>query len=91
MQVVKPNARKVRRIQPNVIAGFAGTTADCLTLVDRLEGKLEEYPGRYGAGVYYVLDVIQYACLLSHCMQVSCSVRALSSRSRGGLTDTCGT
>jgi ATP-dependent HslUV protease subunit HslV len=28
-----------------VVAGFAGSTADCLTLIDRLERKLEEYPG----------------------------------------------
>uniref|UniRef100_A0A0G4GXZ1 Uncharacterized protein n=1 Tax=Chromera velia CCMP2878 TaxID=1169474 RepID=A0A0G4GXZ1_9ALVE len=44
--VVKPNAKKVRRLSDNVVAGFAGATADCLTLVDRLEGKLEEYPGQ---------------------------------------------
>eukprot|EP00922_Rhytidocystis_sp_ex-Travisia-forbesii_P026287 GHVS01038496.1.p1 GENE.GHVS01038496.1~~GHVS01038496.1.p1 ORF type:complete len:186 (+),score=35.77 GHVS01038496.1:378-935(+) len=45
-QIVKPNARKIRRIQPNVVMGFAGTTADCFTLFERLEGKLEEYPGQ---------------------------------------------
>ncbi|CEM38449.1 unnamed protein product [Vitrella brassicaformis CCMP3155] len=44
--IIKPNARKLRKLQSNVIAGFAGATADCLTLVDRLEGKLEEYPGQ---------------------------------------------
>eukprot|EP00922_Rhytidocystis_sp_ex-Travisia-forbesii_P005154 GHVS01007538.1.p1 GENE.GHVS01007538.1~~GHVS01007538.1.p1 ORF type:complete len:200 (+),score=37.62 GHVS01007538.1:36-602(+) len=44
--IVKPNARKIRRIQPNVVMGFAGTTADCFTLFERLEGKLEEYPGQ---------------------------------------------
>jgi ATP-dependent HslUV protease, peptidase subunit HslV len=46
--VVKPNARKVRRIGPGdkVIAGFAGSTADCLTLLERLEGHLEQYPGQ---------------------------------------------
>merc|ERR1719160_2127274 len=45
---IKPNAKKVRRIGANgsVVAGFAGTTADCMSLMDRLEGKLEEYPGQ---------------------------------------------
>lgn len=44
--VVKNNARKVRRLGRNdgVIAGFAGATADALTLFERLESKLEEYP-----------------------------------------------
>ena len=59
--VVKPNARKIRRILPKsvggkdekdedknggVIVGFAGSTADAFTLLDRLEGKLDEYPGQ---------------------------------------------
>jgi ATP-dependent HslUV protease subunit HslV len=43
--VMKGNARKVRRIgKGNVIAGFAGATADAFTLLERLEGKLEQYP-----------------------------------------------
>lgn len=44
--VVKPNARKVRRLgtNRNVIAGFAGATADALTLIDRLETKIDEHP-----------------------------------------------
>ncbi|KAJ1488581.1 heat shock protein HslV proteasome-related peptidase subunit [Baffinella frigidus] len=43
--VVKDNARKVRRLQGgNVITGFAGAAVDALTLFDRLEGKLEQYP-----------------------------------------------
>jgi len=46
--VLKSNARKVRRIGPggDVIAGFAGSTADAFTLLERLEGKLEQYPGQ---------------------------------------------
>jgi ATP-dependent HslUV protease subunit HslV len=44
--VVKGNARKVRRIGDDVIAGFAGSTADALTLITTLEGKIEEYPGQ---------------------------------------------
>ena len=44
--IMKGNARKVRRIgaNGNVIAGFAGATADAFTLLERLEAKLEQYP-----------------------------------------------
>ena len=44
--IMKGNARKVRRIgaSGNVIAGFAGATADAFTLLERLEAKLEQYP-----------------------------------------------
>jgi ATP-dependent HslUV protease subunit HslV len=45
--VMKPNARKVRRIgDGSVIAGFAGATADAFTLFERLERKLEQYRGQ---------------------------------------------
>lgn len=46
--VMKPNARKVRRIgdEGKVIAGFAGATADAFTLFERLERKLEQYRGQ---------------------------------------------
>jgi len=45
--VVKGNARKVRRLADGkVIAGFAGATADAFALLDRLEQKLEQYPGQ---------------------------------------------
>lgn len=46
---VKPNALKVRTIGKGknlVMCGFAGVTADCLALLERLELKLEEYPGQ---------------------------------------------
>ena len=44
--IIKSNARKVRRIgQGKVIVGFAGATADAFTLFERLESKLEAYPG----------------------------------------------
>ncbi|KAJ1630293.1 heat shock protein HslV [Pavlovales sp. CCMP2436] len=42
--MMKGNARKVRRLKDNVIVGFAGGTADALTLFERLEGKLQEHP-----------------------------------------------
>lgn len=45
--VMKPNARKVRRIgDGSVIAGFAGATADAFTLFERLERKLEQHRGQ---------------------------------------------
>jgi ATP-dependent HslUV protease subunit HslV len=46
--VMKPNARKVRRIGDGgkVIGGFAGATADAFTLFERLERKLEQYQGQ---------------------------------------------
>ena len=46
--VMKPNARKVRRIGEGgkVVAGFAGATADAFTLFERLEKKLEQYRGQ---------------------------------------------
>lgn len=44
--VIKGNAKKVRRIGDNILVGFAGSTADALTLLERLEKKLEEHPGQ---------------------------------------------
>ena len=45
--IMKGNARKVRPLgSGKVIAGFAGATADAMTLFERLEGKLEQYPGQ---------------------------------------------
>ncbi|MDC4203587.1 MAG: ATP-dependent protease subunit HslV [Candidatus Manganitrophus sp.] len=44
--VMKHNAKKIRRIYNNsILAGFAGATADAFTLVERFEGKLEQYHG----------------------------------------------
>ena len=45
--VIKPNAKKVRRIgEGKVIGGCAGATADAFTLFERLERKLEQYNGQ---------------------------------------------
>ncbi len=45
--VIKANAKKVRRLaKSDVIGGFAGATADAFTLFERLEAKLEQYPGQ---------------------------------------------
>jgi ATP-dependent HslUV protease, peptidase subunit HslV len=45
--VMKPNAKKVRRLHDgSVIGGFAGATADAFTLFERLEAKLERHNGQ---------------------------------------------
>ena len=47
--VIKGTARKVRRLTPggsDVVCGFAGSTADAFTLLERLEKKLEAHPGQ---------------------------------------------
>jgi ATP-dependent HslUV protease subunit HslV len=45
--IIKSNARKVRKIGTgDVIGGFAGATADAFTLFERLESKLERFPGQ---------------------------------------------
>lgn len=47
--VIKGTARKVRRLSSggmDVVAGFAGSTADAFTLLERLEAKLEATPGQ---------------------------------------------
>jgi ATP-dependent HslUV protease subunit HslV len=45
--VMKSNARKVRRLGGgSILAGFAGSTADAFTLLERLEAKLERHPGQ---------------------------------------------
>ena len=47
--IIKGSAQKIRSIKNDeyeVIAGFAGSTADAFTLIERLEEKLEKYPGQ---------------------------------------------
>ena len=47
--IAKPNAKKVRRVQSDkneILVGFAGGTADAMSLLDRLEKKLDQYPGQ---------------------------------------------
>lgn len=47
--MIKGTARKVRKLSPggfDVVAGFAGSTADAFTLLERLETKLEATPGQ---------------------------------------------
>ena len=45
--VIKANAKKVRRLGGGqILAGFAGSTADAFTLLERLEAKLERHPGQ---------------------------------------------
>lgn len=44
--VVKGNARKVRRIGNDILVGFAGSTADAMSLLEKLEKALEVHPGQ---------------------------------------------
>lgn len=44
--IVKSNTNKIRVIKEGTLVGFAGSTADAFTLLERLEGKLDEYPGQ---------------------------------------------
>lgn len=49
--VVKQGANKVRRLyHGNVVAGFAGTTADSMTLFEKFDGYLEKYKGNLARG-----------------------------------------
>ncbi len=44
--VFKGNAKKIRKIQDNVVCGFAGSAADCLALLELLEKEFEKHPGQ---------------------------------------------
>ena len=44
--VFKNTARKLRRIDPDIICGFAGSAADCLALIELLEREFKRYPGQ---------------------------------------------
>jgi len=65
--VVKGNARKVRRLGDNILVGFAGSTADALTLLERLEKKLEEYPGQV-SGLNWIGFALAVTVLLEMCL-----------------------
>ena len=41
----KTDTKKLRRLQENTVVGFAGSVADCYTLLDQLESEIEKYPG----------------------------------------------
>ena len=43
--VFKNTARKLRKVNNEAVVGFAGSAADCITLMDLLEKELEKYPG----------------------------------------------
>lgn len=90
--VVKPNARKIRRLGDDIVVGFAGATADALTLLERLERKLDEYPGMVaavGAGRRWKALLTRIA---SRCAcpppQASCCAPASSWQRPGGLKST---
>ena len=53
--IIKKTATKVRKIEKrNVIAGFAGSTADALTLFERLEAKLEKHAGNLTLSLIHI-------------------------------------
>ena len=43
--VFKNTAKKLRKLNENVVCGFAGSAADCLTLMELLEKEFNKYPG----------------------------------------------
>jgi ATP-dependent HslUV protease subunit HslV len=43
--VFKNTAKKLRRINPDIVCGFAGSAADCLALVELLEKEFLRFPG----------------------------------------------
>src|SRR3979490_574860 len=56
--VIKHSAKKIRRLyNDKILAGFAGSTADAFTLVNRFEGKLEQYHGNLGRAA---LELVYY-------------------------------
>ncbi len=62
--VIKANARKVRRLAGDqVIAGFAGATADAFTLFERLEGKLEKHSGHLTRACVELAQKLHYLAL----------------------------
>lgn len=42
--LIKHDAKKIREIKPGIICGFAGSLADCLTLIDHLEKFIDKFP-----------------------------------------------
>src|SRR4051812_23966896 len=84
--VLKGNARKVRKLSDDkVLVGFAGSTADAFTLVERLEQRLEEYPGMYAEArnVYACSGASIDAATVLCSVQVSCCERVSNWRSSG--------
>src|ERR1700685_2094028 len=87
--IVKGNAKKVRRLaKGDVIAGFAGATADAFTLFERLEAKLEQYQGQLArACVELAKDwrTDRYLRRLEALLIVADNVTAVTLSGRGGV------
>ena len=65
--VMKHTARKVRPLgDGSVITGFAGATADAFTLFERLESKLEQYPGQLMRAVRRTCQGLAHRPLSQH-------------------------
>ena len=65
--VIKGSAKKVRKLSPggfDVICGFAGSTADAFTLLERLEAKLEAMPGQLARASVELAKLVGLASVL---------------------------
>jgi ATP-dependent protease HslVU (ClpYQ) peptidase subunit len=59
--ICKANARKVKRLGDTIIAGYAGGAADAIALFERLEAKLEQFPGQvclFDIFVFVAVEVV---------------------------------
>lgn len=76
-KVVKPNARKLRRLATEPVpslGGFAGSTADGLTLFERLEQRLGEHPGQLRRAAVELAKVWRQDRILRHLEVRGCAV-----------------
>ena len=62
--VAKSNAVKVRKLNDDIVAGFAGGAADAVALLDKLESMLNQYPGIYSPSESSIISLgqIRRAC-----------------------------
>ncbi|WIA13656.1 hypothetical protein OEZ85_007218 [Tetradesmus obliquus] len=92
-KVVKPNARKLRRLATEPVpslGGFAGSTADGLTLFERLEQRLQEHPGQLRRAAVELAKVWRQDRILRHLeatMIVADATTCLEVSGRGELLE----
>eukprot|EP00879_Flechtneria_rotunda_P010986 GHRR01011479.1.p1 GENE.GHRR01011479.1~~GHRR01011479.1.p1 ORF type:complete len:311 (+),score=96.07 GHRR01011479.1:432-1364(+) len=92
-KVVKPNAKKLRRLAADPVpslGGFAGSTADGLTLFERLEQRLEEHPGQLRRAAVELAKVWRQDRVLRHLeatMIIADATTCLEVSGRGDLLE----